>query len=146
MQPDFGMDEPATRIASENAAPRAPEMKGARPRGRDLLATGGLLGALAASSCCIAPLAFFSLGATGAWIGNLAALAPYQPIFVTVTLAFLAAGFYLVYRKPGAAGVVEDAACSRRSDRVVKVALVSATILVAAAVAFPYVAPALLGG
>jgi mercuric ion transport protein len=30
----------------------------------------GLLGALAASSCCILPLVLFSLGVSGAWIGN----------------------------------------------------------------------------
>jgi mercuric ion transport protein len=46
-----------------------------------LAAAGGLLGALAASSCCIVPLALFTLGVGGAWIGNLAALEPYQPYF-----------------------------------------------------------------
>src|SRR5215467_13430664 len=40
-----------------------------------LAAAGGILGALAASSCCIVPLALFTLGTSGAWIGNLTALA-----------------------------------------------------------------------
>ena len=40
-------------------------------------AAGGMLGALAASSCCILPLALFTLGISGAWIANLTALAPY---------------------------------------------------------------------
>ena len=115
-------------------------------RGQGLFAAGGLLGALAASSCCIAPLVLFSLGAGGAWIGNLAALAPYQPIFVAVTLGFLGAGFYLVYRKPKNP-CARDSACARpRRARVVKAALWSASVLVAAAVAFPYVAPLLLEG
>ena len=39
-----------------------------------LIAAGGILGALAASSCCIVPLILFSLGIGGAWIGNLTAL------------------------------------------------------------------------
>lgn len=39
-----------------------------------LVAAGGILGALAASSCCIIPLVLFSLGISGAWIGNLTAL------------------------------------------------------------------------
>src|SRR3546814_4499833 len=43
-------------------------------------AAGSILGAIAASSCCILPLVLFSLGAGGAWIANLTALAPYQPI------------------------------------------------------------------
>ena len=38
---------------------------------KSLFASGGLLGALAMSSCCILPLTLFSLGVTGAWIGNL---------------------------------------------------------------------------
>ncbi len=39
-----------------------------------LIAAGGILGALAASSCCIVPLVLFGLGIGGAWIGNLTAL------------------------------------------------------------------------
>lgn len=44
-----------------------------------LVAAGGVLGALAAASCCIIPLILFSLGIGGAWIGNLTALAPTSP-------------------------------------------------------------------
>jgi mercuric ion transport protein len=108
-------------------------------------AAGGVLGALAAMSCCVMPLLLFTLGISGAWIGNLAALVPYQPIFVGVTLAFLATGYYLVYRKPRVA-CAEGEACARPLPRRgVKLALWTATVLVASALAFPYVAPALLG-
>ena len=44
-------------------------------RRQRLMAAGGLLGALAASSCCILPLALFGLGVSGAWIGNFTRLA-----------------------------------------------------------------------
>ena len=64
-----------------------------------LTAIGGILGAIAASSCCIAPLVLFSLGIGGAWIGNLTALAPYQPYFIAATLACLGYGYWLVYRR-----------------------------------------------
>ena len=75
---------------------------------------------------------------------TLTSLAPYQPIFVAVTIGFLAAGFYLVYRRPKAA-VPEGAYCARPvSDRFVKIALWGAALLVAAASAFPYAAPYLL--
>ncbi len=108
-------------------------------------AAGGVLGALAAMSCCIMPLVLFALGIGGAWIGNLTALAPYQPIFIGVTLAFLATGYYLVYRKPRAA-CAEGEACARPLPRRgVKLALWAATALVASALVFPYVARALLG-
>lgn len=109
-----------------------------------LLAAGGLFGALAASSCCILPLVLFTLGVSGAWIGNLTALAPYQPAFVAVTLGFLGFGYYRVYRQPPACA--GSAACARPlRNRLVKATLWSATALVAAALAFPYAAPVLLG-
>lgn len=109
------------------------------------LAAGGVLGALASSSCCIMPLVLFSLGLGGAWIGNLTALAPYQPIFVAITLVFLGAGFYLVYLRPKRA-CAEGEACDRPlPSRIVRTSLWLATVLVAAALAFPYIAPTLLG-
>lgn len=109
-----------------------------------LVAVGGILGALAASSCCIIPLILFSLGIGGAWIGNLTALAPYKPLFVTTTAGVLGYGFYLVYWKPRRA-CADDAACARPiPSRLVQLALWIATVLVVAAFAFDYVAPLLL--
>src|SRR6266571_4120620 len=67
-------------------------------RGQKLMAAGGLLGALAASSCCILPLVLFSLGVSGAWIGNFTQLAPYQPYFIAATIACLGYDYWLVYR------------------------------------------------
>ncbi len=64
-------------------------------RNARLATAGSLLGALAMSSCCIMPLALFSLGVTGAWIGNLAALYPYKSYFFVATAGFLAVGFYI---------------------------------------------------
>ncbi len=108
-------------------------------------AASGILGAVAASSCCILPLVLFSLGISGVWIGNLTALAPYQPIFVAITLGFLGYGYWLVYWKPRVA-CAEGAACARPlPNRIVKISLLVATLLVAAAISFPYVAPTLLG-
>lgn len=114
---------------------------GGRP---GVFAVGGLLGAFASASCCILPLVLFSLGIGGAWIGNLTAFAPYQPIFVAVTLGLLGYGYFLVYRKRSECR--DGDACARPAPKhLVKGALWSATVLVAAALAFPYVAPRLLG-
>lgn len=74
-----------------------------RHLGERFAVAGGLLGSLAATSCCILPLALFSIGASGAWIGNLTALAPYQPFFVALTLGSLGYGYWLVYWRPRAA-------------------------------------------
>lgn len=106
------------------------------------IAAGGLLGAIAASTCCILPLALFSLGVTGTWIGTLTSLAPYQPIFVALTLGFLGYGYWLVYRKPKCA---EGEACARPlPNRVVKTGLWLATALVLLAIAWPYLVPFIL--
>jgi mercuric ion transport protein len=117
---------------------------GGAERRAGLAAAAGVLGALAASSCCIAPLVLFTLGVSGAWIGNLTALEPYQPIFIAVTLCSLGTGYYLAYRRPAVA-CAEGTPCARPlSSRTVKLTLWLATALVAAAVLFPYIAPALL--
>jgi mercuric ion transport protein len=70
-------------------------------------------------------------------------MAPYQSYFIALTIAFLAGGFYLVYRKPKAS-CAEGSHCTRPgSNRLTKLALWSATVLFLAAVAFPYAAPLL---
>ncbi len=113
-----------------------------------MIAAGGILGAIAASSCCIVPLILFSLGVSGAWVGNLTALAPYKPIFITITLGFLAYGYWMVYRKPKACA--DGAACARPlPNKLVKSALFGSTILIILALFWkwiaPVVAPILLG-
>jgi len=137
----------ASRSGTASAAPRAADHS-ASERGevgrQRLIAVGGILGALAASSCCIVPLILFSIGIGGAWIGNLTALAPYKPFFVAGTAGLLGYGFYLVYWKPRRA-CAEGAACARPiSNRLVQLALWIATVLVIAAFAFDYIAPLLL--
>lgn len=113
-----------------------------------MIAAGGILGALAASTCCIVPLILFSLGVSGAWIGNLIALEPYKPIFIVITLGFLGYGYWMVYRKPRACA--EGETCARPlSNRLVKSALWASTILIVIALFWnwiaPVVAPILLG-
>jgi len=105
------------------------------------MAAGGMLGALAASSCCILPLVLFSLGVSGAWIGNFTRLAPYQPHVIAATLQFLESGYWLVYRS-GTRGCAEGEACARPlPNRIVKATLILATILVAAALGLDLIAP-----
>src|SRR5262249_10032542 len=113
-------------------------------RGPAWMAAGGLLAALAASSCCILPLVLFALGIGGAWISNFTWLAPYQPYFIAATLAFLGAGYWLVHRSSKRA-CANGGVCARPlSSRFVKGALILATILVAAALGFDLLAPLLL--
>jgi mercuric ion transport protein len=109
-----------------------------------LMAAGGFLGAIAASSCCILPLVLFSLGVSGAWIANLTQLAPYQPYFIAATLAFLGCGYWLVYRSSNVACATGEACARPLPNRLVKTGLIAATVLVIAAISFDLVAPLLL--
>jgi mercuric ion transport protein len=101
---------------------------------------GGLLGALAASSCCILPLVLFSLGVSGAWIGNFTQLAPYQPYFIAATICFLGYGYWLVYRSSKLACADREVCARPLPNRLVKTGLILATILVVAALGFDLLA------
>jgi len=110
-------------------------------RKRNVAATGSVIGAVLASSCCIAPLVLITLGASGAWIGSLTALKAYQPVFIPITIAFLGLGFWQVYRRP-ATNCDDGAYCgSPASERIVKIVLWSASVLVVLALSVEYWAP-----
>src|SRR5216683_7136457 len=99
-------------------------------RTEKLLTAGGVVGALAASSCCIVPLVLFSLGVSGAWIGNLTRLAPYQPYFIAATAACLGAGYWLRYRSRRIACADGKASARPLPNQTVKTGLIFATVLV----------------
>jgi mercuric ion transport protein len=130
-----------TSQAEDRARIARPEAGRRIPRTQTLATVGGLLGALAASSCCVVPLLLFALGVSGAWISNLTRLAPYQPYFIAVTLGCLGYGYWLVYRsRKTACG--DDQACTRPlSNRIVTIGLVLATVVVIGALTFDVVAP-----
>jgi mercuric ion transport protein len=113
-------------------------------RWQRLMAAGGLLGALAASSCCILPLALFALGVSGAWIGNFTRLAAYQPYFLAATLACLGCGYWLVYRSSTRACADSEACARPLPNRIIKTSLILATILAVTAVGLDFIAPLFL--
>lgn len=121
--------EPITKHA------RNPETK------RRWLATGGIFGALLASSCCILPLVLISLGVSGAWIGNFAALDAYKPLFMAVAVVFIAAGFWQVYFKTEK--TCDDGEVCERSapSRLVKITLWTSAALVMLAATIDLWAP-----
>jgi mercuric ion transport protein len=113
----------------------------ATDRKKGLFAAGGVVGAILASTCCIAPLVLLTLGISGAWIGNLTALEPYKPIFAGAALVFIGLGFRQVYFK--AKPVCEDGSyCARpQSALITKSALWISTLLVALALTINWWAP-----
>ncbi len=106
-----------------------------------LLAAGGIVGAIIASSCCVLPLLLITLGVSGAWIGSLTALEPYKPYFLAVTAILLGAGFWYVYIRPIKA-CADDSYCARpRSGYITQIALWFATALALLAATVDYWAP-----
>ena len=106
-----------------------------------LLSIGGLLGALAASSCCIVPLALFGLGVSGAWISNLTQLAPYQTYFMAGTAACLGGGFWLRYRSRRTACAEGEVCALPLPNRIATIGFILATVLVIVALALDLFAP-----
>lgn len=60
----------------------------------------GVLAAIGASVCCVAPLVLLALGIGGAWVSNLTALEPARPFFMAVTLLFVGLAFRWLYLVP----------------------------------------------
>ncbi len=115
------------------------ERRSKRPGASALLAAAGILAGLGASSCCVLPLALFGLGVSGAWIGHLTALSPYQPIFASVAVACVVLGLLHLRRRP--TECTDGQACGRSlSSRAVKGSLCVAAALVGLAVTFPLAA------
>ena len=123
----------------ETVALGAPTQVADRKKG--WFAAGGVVGAILASTCCVAPLVLLMLGVSGAWIGNLTALEPYKPIFAGVALVFIGLGFRQVYFK--VQPVCEDGSyCGRpESALITKSALWLSTVLVVVALTINWWAP-----
>lgn len=107
-------------------------------KGRVALAIGGLA-ALLASACCLGPLVLLALGVSGAWIGNLAALERYRPIFIGAALVALYFAYRRIYRPEACA---PDELCAVPSVRQsYKLLFWIVAALLGIALAFPLVAP-----
>lgn len=110
-------------------------------RRKTWFAAGGVIGAILASTCCIAPLVLLTLGISGAWISNLTALEPYKPYFAAVALVFIGLGFRQVYFKTKPACVAGSYCARPESSVITKTALWLATVLVALALTINWWAP-----
>lgn len=104
-----------------------------------LFAVGGILGAIAASACCLLPLVLTLLGVSGAWMSSLRALEAYQPYFIALAVGALGYGFYQVYWKSRRA-CAEGASCAKPvlPHYVVKTGLWFGATVVLAVVTFSY--------
>jgi mercuric ion transport protein len=133
-----------SQAENQTGLARPEARSGGMLRAQKLIAAGGVIGALAASSCCILPLVLFGLGVSGAWIGNLTRLAPYQPYFIAATAACLGGGYWLRYRSQKTACADGEICARPLPNRMVTMGLILATVLVIGALAFDFLAPLFL--
>jgi mercuric ion transport protein len=99
------------------------------------MSAGAFLSAVAASVCCIGPVALALLGLGGGAL--LLKFEPYRPYLLAATALFLGAAFYLTYRRPE--DCVSDSTCpSAPSGKGQKTALWIVTLIVLLAATFPY--------
>ncbi|GAC1654878.1 MAG: mercuric ion transporter MerT [Gemmatimonadaceae bacterium] len=114
------------------------------PPGHGILSSLGAVGAaFLASLCCIGPLLFVTLG-VGAGLAS--TFEPLRPVFVVLTIALLAVGFYVTYGRRSAeiattaakASDPPDGNCAvpRRSTRD-ELLLWTATVIALALLTFP---------
>lgn len=104
------------------------------------LSSGSLLAALATSSCCLIPFVLFSLGISGAWIGDLTAMEPFQPVFFAAAVTMIGLGFLHVRRRSRGAACKPGTPCGDpRADRLTRTVLWVAAVLVITGMAFPWI-------
>ncbi len=128
-------------MALIRAEPVALQSDDAVDRKKRWFAAGGIIGAILASTCCIAPLTLLMLGVSGTWISTLTALEPYKPYFAAVTLIFIGLGFRQVYLKAKPACVDGSCCAKPQSALITKTALWLATALVLMALTINWWAP-----
>ena len=115
------------------------EPKESNRSGNGLL-VAGILAAIGASACCVGPLVLLALGISGAWISSLTALEPYRPIFIGLTLLFLAFAFYRLYLAPRVCTPGSACAAPRTLKRR-RLAFWVVTVLALGLIVVPWVAP-----
>ena len=101
---------------------------------------GGVLAAVVGSLCCVAPLVLLTLGISGAWISQLTALEPYRPIFIGITVLFLALAYRKLYFVPAQCEPGEACADLRLQRRQRQIFWIVVAGL-AGLFAFPWLAP-----
>lgn len=107
--------------------------------GRGALFAGGLA-AILASSCCLGPLALVALGFSGAWIGNLTVLEPYQPLFIGAAMVALFSAWRRIY-SPAQACEPGEVCALPQVRTTYKFIFWIVVALVVVALSFPYFAP-----
>lgn len=97
---------------------------------------GSLVAGFMASVCCIGPVVFAILGVSG--ISFIQKFEDYRAAFIGVAVLLLGVAFYFTYRKKSAEQCDPESFCANpKSDRINKIVLWVATLLIAFFIFFP---------
>lgn len=97
---------------------------------------GSLVAGLLASICCIGPVIFAILGLSG--ITFIQKFEDYRAVFIGVAALLLGVAFYFTYRKKPPEECDPESFCANpKSDRINKIILWVATVLIAFFIFFP---------
>lgn len=99
---------------------------------------GAVVAAVAASACCMGPVAFAAIG-SGALAAASTKLASVRPAFLALTIALMGLAFYRTYRSP-ADTCRRDGNCAPDANRKARIVLWIAAVVVSLIAAFPYYA------
>ncbi|MCW3480134.1 mercuric transporter MerT family protein [Neisseriaceae bacterium JH1-16] len=88
-----------------------------------------VLTAIGGSVCCVGPLVLLALGIGGTWVSSLTTMEPYRPLFIGLTLLFLALAFRRLYLTPPACAPGMSCANPRALKRQRLIFWVVATLL-----------------
>lgn len=100
----------------------------------------GGVAAILASACCLGPLVLITLGISGAWIGNLAALEPFRPWLIGAALVAMIFAWRRIYR-PAEACQPGEICAVPQVRTAYKVVFWIVALLILTALAFPFVLP-----
>jgi mercuric ion transport protein len=106
------------------------------------IATG--IGAIAASSCCVVPLVLATFGAGAGVFGMLEALTPWRVALLVISGFGVALGWFVWWRKRSASREIGSACAKPSSSRISLALLLVASLIVASAISWGYLEPALL--
>lgn len=97
---------------------------------------GSVITSILASICCIGPIVFAVLGVSG--VGFILKFEKFRPLFIACAVVLLGTAFYLTYRKKEASHCEPGSLCANpKSDRINKIALWIATLLIGLFIFFP---------
>ena len=100
----------------------------------------GALAAIAASLCCVGPLVLVMAGVGGAWVSNLRVFEPWRPLFVGLTVVFMALALHKIWR-PATSCAPGSVCALPKNNRRHKILFGVITVLIGALLAFPLIAP-----